>query len=201
MSIDEKRWKDANEAETKSWEEVLSNPNLMEQTNIFFSRHVKTMGLPDYDNGLKMRVLDTGSGPISGMLMYKNVTGVALDPIKFDQKWIDNYSAHGIEYVCMGAEEYLSNYTGEKFDSIFCYNCLLHVRDVNAIMDNFWKASDVLYFSEPIGTIRDLWHPHSFTHEWMENKLRSISIDCEFRSVNWDYEYLGGKFLLKQGGN
>ena len=137
--VNKDTWEQANKSEINTWNAVLDDENKIYETDIFFSRHALVMGLPTYDDGRIHRVVDIGGGPLSGMLKYKGIAGTVIDPILFDDKWIKRYSDKGIEYLQVTAEEFIESFDSAsiwKYDEIWIYNCLLHVLDVEGILNN-----------------------------------------------------------------
>jgi 2-polyprenyl-3-methyl-5-hydroxy-6-metoxy-1,4-benzoquinol methylase len=199
-SISQNRWKDAQKAETDSWNEVLNNSYLLEITDLYY-RHHKTMGLPEVGDKRILNVADIGCGPLSMMLHFDEVWGLAVDPIGFDKKWIDRYEVHGIRFIQSDAESFLENYTGTRYQEVWMYNVLQHVKNPEFILDNLWKVGKVLRISEPCLTPITIHHPFTFEPDWYKTKLESISKEWNWLRVDWDFPYVGGWGELKKGEN
>jgi hypothetical protein len=197
MEISKERWLEAQEAEASSWNTVLLNPRKIEQADIYY-RHFPVMNLPLFDiQGLSAKkVIDIGGGPLSGILHFQNFTGTVVDPIAFEDKWIERYKEHGIDYIQSPAEEFLENYKGPLYDEVWMYNCLQHVINPEKILNNLWRVSNVLRISEPCNTAVDTWHPHSFSCMYYLEAFDRIANDGIFNKIIYDFPYVGGCWNL-----
>lgn len=194
--ISEDRWKLAQSGEKSHWEIILSNESLTNNEDGYY-RHAKVM-LLDVDQPSGLSVIDVGGGPLSLTLHHTLSNVVVVDPIEVSGKQLENYLSRGTQFVNQTAECFLENYSGEVFDEVWMYNCLQHVIDPVFIFENLYKIGKVLRISEPTNTPVNQLHPHTFTPDWYYYKLQDISSSGSWKRVNYDYPYVGGKWILKR---
>jgi 2-polyprenyl-3-methyl-5-hydroxy-6-metoxy-1,4-benzoquinol methylase len=193
--ISEGRWQQANEGELKSWSSVLGTVERALQEDAF-PRHSPVL-LLDKDEIQSQSICDIGGGPISILLHYKTVNSVVVDPLPIPEIFKENYSRHGLAFVPMKAEDFLSSFIGQKFDEVWIYNCLQHVQDPELILSLVHKVAPVLRISEPCNYPPNELHPHLFTPEYIWDVTDRISVSGTHTRVDYDFPYVGGKFLLK----
>lgn len=196
IKVSEQRWKEAHESEKKHWETVLSSKELTDREDGHY-RHADVMYL-DKDKPHAISVIDIGGGPLSLLRHYFVTDACVVDPIDISSKTRLEYNGRNISFVCDKAETFLASYTDKIYDEVWMYNCLQHTVDPIFILDNLWKVGRVLRISEPTNTPINTAHPHSFTPEWYYNKLHDISTAGIWNRVDYDYPYVGGKFILKR---
>lgn len=195
--ITRERWEQAHKGEQEAWKSISERSvEEMESKESAYTRHAPVMFLLRDDIKGK-RILDIGGGPISILLHFDTYNSLVVDPILPAPKFIENYLRHGINFFRGKGEDYLTDWTDEKFDEVWLYNCLQHVQSPSFILYNLRQVAPILRISEPMGTGTDLLHPHRFEKESFEFALRDISRECEFNEVMYDYLYFGGRFVLK----
>jgi 2-polyprenyl-3-methyl-5-hydroxy-6-metoxy-1,4-benzoquinol methylase len=193
--INNERWNIANRGETTYWLDVLTSDEKIKQ-NDGFLRYNPVLGL-NTDNVAGKRIIDIGGGPISIMYHFDLGNSAIVDPLVLPEKYIKKYAEKRITYYQVKAEDFLTNWNGEKWDEVWMYNCLQHVQAPEIILSNLRNVASVLRIGEPIGTGTDNEHPYSFTKEWLVAKLTEISTSQRFLFEDYDYTYFGGVFELK----
>lgn len=194
ISLD--RWKLAQSGERSHWENILASKSLTDREDGYY-RHAKVMFL-EIDQPHNISVIDIGGGPLSLTLHHALSSAVVVDPINVTGNQLSNYLNRGIQFVNKTAEEFLENYSGLVFDEVWMYNCLQHVIDPVFILENLYRVGKVLRISEPTLTPINELHPHTFTPESYYYKLQSISVAGNWNRVDYDYPYVGGKYILKR---
>lgn len=194
--ISVQRWLEANEGEKSHWNTVLNSKELTEREDGYY-RHAAVMFLQK-DNPTNISVIDIGGGPLSLTLHHDLGNCLVIDPILLTPPYMKNYTEHGISFIQSTAEDFLADYTDKVYDEVWMYNCLQHTIDPDFIMENLWRVGKVLRISEPTNTPINTLHPHSFTPQWIFDKLSSISIEGNLSRVDYDYPYCGGKAVLKR---
>lgn len=189
------RWKEANKGEVNHWNIVTSSEELTKQEDGYY-RHAKVMALEE-DNPSKITVIDIGGGPLSLTLHHDLLYCLVVDPIPVTGKFLKKYTERNTLFEEDTAEHYLENYNWLPFDEVWMYNCLQHVIDPEYILDNLYKVGKVLRISEPTNTPTNDMHPHTFTPNWLETKLKSISVSGTYNRIEYDFPYCGGKWVLK----
>lgn len=195
MKISEERWQQANDGEIKSWTPVLGTVEMALQEDAF-PRHSPVL-LLDRGDAEGKRICDIGGGPVSILLHYNTSGSLVVDPLPIPQIFKDNYYSHGIFLLQKKAEDFLTEFDGSTFDEVWIYNCLQHVQDPELILSLVHKVAPVLRISEPCNYPPNELHPHLFTPEYIRDMTDSISISGTHTRIDYDYPYVGGKFLLK----
>ena len=113
---------------------------------------------PVYDLAGKS-VLDLGGGPVSMLLKTVNASNsVVVDPCPYPSWVEDRYEHAGIGLVRMNAEDFRD---AAFRDEAWCYNCLQHVVDPQAVIDTARAQAHTLRIFEWIETPTNIGHPHS----------------------------------------
>lgn len=113
------------------------------------------------------RVLDVGAGPESLLLDLHEAVGksVALDPIRFGDEDERRYEQHGVGRSIMAAEHYVSD---AEFDEVWCYNCLQHVQQPEAVLAMMKSAAPMVRIFEWCNIPTDTMHLHVITRPMIE---------------------------------
>lgn len=193
--ISDEEWERINKEEAKAWKFDRSFGAILGIEDAY-PRHSPVM-LLDRDPVREMSICDIGGGPISILLHYQTEGSWVVDPLEIPEEFIDNYLNHNIVFVQQKAEDFLDNFSGQRFDEVWIYNTLQHVQDVNKILSSLHLVAPVLRISEPCNYPPDRLHPHSFTPESLWELLDKISIRGDKARVDYDYPYVGGRFELK----
>lgn len=190
------RWKQANVVEANHWHNIMASKDLAEKEEGYY-RHADVMFLKT-DNPTSISVVDIGGGPLSLTKHHSLARCLVIDPIDITQEYKDDYAKHNTKFIQDLAENFLDGYSGPVFDEVWMYNCLQHTVDPSFIMENLWRVGKVLRISEPTNTPINTAHPHTFTPEWYHDKLTSISTAGNWNRIDYDYPYVGGKWILKR---
>lgn len=202
--VDEERWKVAQARENEDWVYTGVKGGLAEyeanRIGTSWLRHGANMGLTTGIELYGRNVIDIGGGHTSILLDLKGLENkTVVDPIKLNPEIAELYKRNNIAYIQETAEKFLEEYywSRERYDVALIYNLLQHVQDPEFILRNVAKVAPVLYISEPMHVPCDIMHPHYLTEDWMISILSEISTECYFSNIQFDYNYFGGRFILK----
>lgn len=139
-----------------------------DQKHYIYARY---MGLKQYhysfDVGNKS-ILDIGGGPTSMLLKCINLTrGKVCDPLEYPLWTKLRYADHNIEVEVISGETI--NETG--WDEVWVYNCLQHVDDVGALLNNAKRAARILRLFEWIDIPPHPGHPQMLTKELLDSLI------------------------------
>lgn len=117
-------------------------------------------------------VVDLGGGPVSMLLKCINLgpRSMVIDPCNYPGWVADRYSAAGVGYSRIPAEEF--NKTG--YDEAWIYNVLQHVIDPEKIVKNALRGARVVRIFDWIDIPPHPGHPHELKAEklgqWLGGK-------------------------------
>ncbi len=176
-------WIDAQKLE-KEWWGACSNTFGEELKQTVYAKY---MGLQFYDDGNSplnidksgLKIIDIGGGPVSLLLKTKADIKVVVDPCGYPG-WVRlRYIDAGILLEQKPAEDIPEDY--EKFDEVWCYNCLQHVVDPEKIVYNMKRIGKVIRLFEWINHPINEAHPHELTAEkldkWLNGKGTVVEIN------------------------
>lgn len=201
-AVSDERWRDANHAEWEMhWWGLFAhgNDSAFAETKNLWGRYIPVMKLWPQAG---LSVVDIGGGPFSMLYGYPERGRCAVvDPLPIPQDCVDRYRQGGIEFLQLPAEVYMREYSGPKFDEAWIYNCLQHVQDPIAILSAVPKCAKVLRICEPMETIVEMYHPHSFgVDEFIGLIRKHVCQDADVTVVRTcDYAYCGGVFEVTAG--
>jgi len=132
---------------------------------------VGTTGVMAYDLAGRS-VLDIGGGPVSLLLKCRNRGRcVVADPADYPA-WVKaRYEAAGIEYLKIPGEEFPSRDERNRFDEVWIYNVLTHVRDPKAVIERAKQCGTVVRLFEWLDTEMNEGHPHTLTKDFLDGVL------------------------------
>jgi hypothetical protein len=140
-------------------------------------------GLPDKS------VIDIGCGPLSLLLRVPVRSGVALDPINFEDLE-GAYTQRGIKRLLKTGEA-LSDEDGH-FDEAWIYNCLQHVQDPSEVLTSAMAVADTVRLFEWIGIPPYPGHLHELTAELLFKPFRAADWHVAMETTGYlDYGILG----------
>ena len=123
--------------------------------------YFRLMGIGDREDFGDRQILDVGCGPVSRLLRTKHGPSRGVDPLPVSGDTKARYEAAGVELVGVPAEEMP---TDRKFDEVWIYNCLQHVRDPSIVLQRALSvASDDVRIFEWLNVPVDQGHPHRLT--------------------------------------
>lgn len=129
------------------------------------------------DQGLPTKsVIDIGCGPLSLLLRVPVREGTALDPNYYDDLE-EAYEAKGIRRLVKRGEDLTAD--DGHFDEAWIYNCLQHVQDPTAILQNAMKVADAVRIFE--------W-THIPPYQGHLHELTPSLLEMPFMRANWRLE-------------
>jgi hypothetical protein len=111
-------------------------------------------------DGRSRAIVDIGGGPVSMLLKTINLKGgLVVDPLRFPDWVYARYAVKGIEWIQIRGEDF----SADRFDEAWIYNCLQHTDDPERIIANAKRSSRVLRLFEWIDIPAYAGHPHMLT--------------------------------------
>lgn len=170
------KWKQAQEWERSWWgncqntlAEQLKELVYVEKMGLHFSLD-RRKGTPYEIDMEGVSVLDVGGGPISILLMCKNVKGKIIEPLEYPSWVYERYKTANLKYEVIKAEDMKE----EDWDEVWIYNVLQHVEDPRKVIENSKKAGDLIRIFEWIDIMPSSGHIHTLTekklNEWLEGE-------------------------------
>jgi SAM-dependent methyltransferase len=200
------RWQSAQRYERGFWESVAARiaDGSRSQLEWYAWRaeqlalRLRSLGLERLTNG-QARVLEVGSGPVGVVGFFPAVERVAIDPLEpyySSNATLTALRNRAVDYR-QGSAEALPCDSG-RYDLAIMENCIDHVRDVTAAMDELKRALNpggTLYFTvncrtkwgfilhRVLSRLRvDAGHPHTFTPYRAQKLLR----DNGFKTLQFE---------------
>ena len=202
------RWRTAQRYEQAYWERAAARiaAGATSQLDWYAWRakqlvsQLTTLGLSHVTSG-RADVIEIGSGPVGTLAFFPAARRVAVDPLEAfygRDPVLTALRPSGVRY-CQGVGELLPCPT-HHFDLAIVDNCIDHVRDVQATMDEIARVlrpGGVLYLTVNCRTTRgfvvhrllsrlriDAGHPHTFTARrtsalLAKRPFRLLKLDCE----------------------
>jgi 2-polyprenyl-3-methyl-5-hydroxy-6-metoxy-1,4-benzoquinol methylase len=209
------RWKIAQAAEIRWWQNYLKNKPVAEYTvwkNQYWADLLRTIGLEALltEGGQQQRILDAGCGPagIFTILQHHNI--VALDPLLDDyEKNIPHFNKNKyptVQFVNSPLEQFEPE---AAFDYVFCLNAINHVADLSRCFDILaacTKPNGVLVVSIDAHNYRvlkkifqklpgDVLHPHQYDRTEYEQMLTQRHCTIE-KSVLYRQHFIFNYYIL-----
>lgn len=136
------------------------------------------------------RILDVGGGPVSMLLKSSFDWGVVVDPCTYPSWTTERYATHGVVVEREPAEDYLARVPNASFDEAWCYNCLQHTLDPEAIVHGMRRAARTVRLFEWVDQPPHEGHPHELTSgllaEWLginEHAGRTVWFSEQYEEV------------------
>lgn len=138
------------------------------------------------------KVLDIGCGPRSIFEGNKNVT--CMDSLLDEYlKYVPTSWFKGIETISEPAEKHLPE-LDEKFDLVWCWNCLDHVNDWRKVLDNLkeYLSKDGMLVIGTDAKDSSIGHPGVGSPEILIEEIRKRfkSVDIDHRRLDRDLIFL-----------
>lgn len=174
-------WMLCQDWERKSWgdqiDPIASNGEWNKQV-----AYAEKMGIRDWDQKSKS-ILDVGCGPVSMLLRCHNFSfAVGVEPLDYGPTVRARYKAHNILLLQQPAEEMAFP---AKFDEVWMYNVLQHVRDPNVIMENIKRyAGHMIRIFEWLDFPPHEGHPHQLTEAFFVDSLQLTPTDYDIVQMN-----------------
>lgn len=171
-SISQERWEQALSGELNHYD-YGNQENYRRSSLIILNDYFKINVEKDL---IGKKILESGGGSYPSVSIcsgLKKSVNVEPNYNNFPEE-IKNYlSSKNIECISIGFEDY----TGRtKFDEVWFFNVLQHVRDPLLQIENAKKIAKTIRVFEPINTAVNNEHPHSFNLEFFENQFPNTKI-------------------------
>lgn len=186
-------WEDAQQWErlwwgtehNSKWDEEVKKQNT----------YARLMGMPSNLHFGTKRILDVGCGPVSILRRSQHGPSVGVDPMPMSEEVQRQFGAADVRFVQMKAEDVslkaLGYPSGPKFDEAWCYNCLQHVEDVSAILENLAACALEIRIFEWLNLPPCPGHPQTLTHDMFTKA---------FPRDAWEYKIHNTGTLVDFGG-
>lgn len=165
--ITQERWEQALSGELNHYD-YGNAENYKRASMIILKDHFNV----DLENDLVgKKVLEVGGGAYPSVL---HVTGLAkavsVEPNfdNFPQDVKDRFESANIEGISIPFEEYKGR---TKFDEVWFFNVLQHVRDPLLQIENAKKIAKTIRVFEPIDTATNNEHPHTFSETFFKEQF------------------------------
>ena len=123
------------------------------------------------------KVIESGGGCYPALYSCKGLSkAVNVEPLfsKFPNEVKDRVEVEaGIECLSIPFEFYK---TEEKFDEVWFFNVLMHVRDPYVQLEKAQEIANTVRVFEPVNTEINIEHPHCFTIEWFQMQFPDTEI-------------------------
>lgn len=190
MRPQQQLWEEAQAWERNWW---LNNPQLY-RTEIQKSEIVAGwLGIRPMPT---KSVIDIGCGPFSLLQRIPVGAGCAVDPIDYGPLEI-NYRIAGISRVMCRGENVTQHFSDVRFDEAWIYNCLQHVEDPVAILEQAIKISRRVRLFEWINIPPYTGHLQLLTPQILTQPFVNAGWHEDFRFCGFaDFEGLNGEFYV-----
>jgi 2-polyprenyl-3-methyl-5-hydroxy-6-metoxy-1,4-benzoquinol methylase len=121
-------------------------------------------------------VLDLGGGPVSLLLKSRgrgDRRHVVVDPGAYPEWVRERYKLKGIKWSQKPAEDYDA---GGRFDEVWIYNVLQHVREPSAVIRTAQKHASRIRIFEWVDTGTNIGHPHNLTRQLLDRLLGEAGV-------------------------
>ncbi len=182
------RWKTAQYAERKWWQQYLKNKDVTQYLN-WKKEYWKNLLLKCHHYFIlktEYNILDAGCGPAGIFIAFDKNKVTAFDPLldtyELDLNHFKKSMYPNVEFINAGLEDFSS---GKMFDVIFCMNAINHVHDISKSVDKLIEhavtgAYIVITIDAHTHTIfkkifqllpGDILHPHQYDLNEYQNML------------------------------
>lgn len=185
--ISQERWTEAQSGEINHYD-YGNRENFKNSAYIILKDHFNIN--PETDLVGK-KILESGGGCHPAISFCKGLKkAVNVEPLfdQFPEDIKSKISGAGIESISVGFEDYTGR---SKFDEVWFFNVLQHVRDPFLQIQNAKKIANVIRVFEPIDTAINQEHPHSFNMQFFKEQFPDAEVKM----------YHGGSVARFHGAN
>jgi hypothetical protein len=122
------------------------------------------------------KILESGGGCYPAVSFCGGLKkAVNVEPLydRFPENIKSRLSNLNVECISVGFEDYKGR---SKFDEVWFFNVLQHVKDPCLQIENAKKIADVVRIFEPIDTAINNEHPHSFNMEFFREQFPNAEV-------------------------
>lgn len=123
-----------------------------------------------------LSVIDVGGGPESLLLDYPEIDGTVLDPLSFGEEDERRYAEASIKRLILPVEQWESNGRPERYDEVWVYNCLQHVRDLDEAFRRIRNMGKTVRLWEWCEIPTDSMHLHVLTADRIRRAMQGWKI-------------------------
>jgi hypothetical protein len=173
-SISQERWEEAQRGEEIFFHHDYENESAYRNTAFIILQKYFNLNIETDLVGKKILECGGGCYPASYFCVgLKKIINVEPLYDKFPDSVKQKLLSKKIESISVPFEDYN---TKTKFDEVWFFNVLQHVRDPIMQIENAKKIAKTIRVFEPINTPVNNEHPHSFNLEFFENQFSNIEI-------------------------
>lgn len=141
-------------------------------------------------------VVDIGCGPFSLLQRVSVRAGYAVDPNDYGPLEI-GYKIAGVNRVLCRGEEMVSHLPAEQFDEAWIYNCLQHVEDPAAVINQAIQCAKRVRIFEWINIPPYPGHLHMLTAQSLAQPFALARCHVDFSFIGQaDFDGLNGEFYV-----
>lgn len=185
--ISQERWEQAQSGEINDYD-YGNEENYKNSAYIILRDHFNI----DPENDLVgKKILESGGGCYPSTYFCKGLKKVVnVEPLsdKFPENVKSRLNNANVECVSVGFEDYKGR---SKFDEVWFFNVLQHVRDPYLQIENAKRIANVIRVFEPIDTAINNEHPHSFNIQFFREQFPDAEVKM----------YHGGSVARFHGAN
>jgi SAM-dependent methyltransferase len=190
MRPQQKEWEAAQAWERNWW---LNNPQMYA---IEIQKSAVVAGWLGIQNMPHKNVVDIGCGPFSLLQRFTVAAGCAVDPIDYGPLEI-GYKVANIRRVCCRGEDIGHYLSDERFDEAWIYNCLQHVEDPAAILQQAIKIAERVRLFEWVNIPPYTGHLQLLTAAILSQPFFDAGWDTDFSFTGRaDFDGLNGDFYV-----
>lgn len=171
-SISQERWEQALSGELNHYD--YNNKENYNRTSIIILKD--HFGINVETDLVGKKILESGGGAYpstSICLGLKKAVNVEPNYDNFPEEIKDYLKSKNVEGISVGFEDY----TGRaKFDEVWFFNVLQHVRDPSLQIENAKKIANTIRVFEPIDTATNNEHPHSLSVKFFEEQFPNTEV-------------------------
>jgi len=171
-SVSQERWEQALSGELNHYD--YSNKENYRRASIIILQDHFSIDIEKDLVGLK--ILESGGGAYPSVSIcsgLKKAVNVEPNYDNFPEHVKDNLKSINVECISVGFEDY----TGRaKFDEVWFFNVLQHVRDPFLQIENAKKIANTIRVFEPIDTAVNNEHPHSLSAKFFEEQFPNTEV-------------------------
>ncbi len=171
-SISQERWEQAQNGEVAHYD-YGSEENYRNSSYIILRDH---FNLDPEKDLVDKKILESGGGCHPSVYFCKGLKkAVNVEPLfdKFPDNIKNKLNSAGIETLSVAFEDYKGR---TKFDEVWFFNVLQHVRDPLLQIENAKRIASVVRVFEPIDTAINNEHPHSFNIEFFKEQFPDAEV-------------------------